>query len=142
MYPQEIEEERRRRPTLIQHDMIIKMVDHFYEKVKTHPTLGPIFKGVIGDHWSEHMPKMYKFWSSVLNSTGAYSGNPIRAHMSLSVKVDPENFGQWLGLFRETLEELFSPEETELIYEKAERIAQSLSLGMFYNPASVHSQNK
>ncbi len=127
------------RPIKIHNDMIIKMVDHFYDKVKAHQSLGPIFHGAIGDSWSDHMPKMYKFWSSVLNSTGAYTGNPMRVHMSLPGKIEPVNFGEWLTLFRETLDDLFSAEDADFIYEKAERIAQSLSLGMFYNPASAHS---
>lgn len=119
--------------------MIIKMVDQFYEKVKAHQTLGPIFNTAIGENWATHMPKMYNFWSSVLNSTGTYSGNPMRVHMSLPGKIEPVNFGQWLTLFRTTLDELFSVEDADFIYEKAERIAQSLSLGMFYSPASVHA---
>lgn len=134
----ENEHQRRSRPVIIQQDMIIKMVDVFYEKVKLHPSLGPIFQSAIGDDWSQHMPKMYSFWSSVLNTSGAYSGNPMRAHMMLKETVKPENFGQWLTLFQETLEELFEQKDQAYIYQKAANIAQSLSLGMFYNPASKH----
>lgn len=139
MYPSEEKERRVPRPIRIPNAMIVHMVDRFYEKVRAHSELGPIFDGAIGDHWDEHMPKMYRFWSSVLNTSGMYSGNPMRVHMQLKQAVVPENFGQWLTLFQETLEELFSEEDVTFILKKAENIAQSLSLGMFYNPASPHA---
>ena len=135
----EQQEHRRPRTIRIPGDQIIEMVDRFYEKVRADKSLGPIFDEAIGDHWDEHMPKMYRFWSSVLNTSGLYSGNPMQVHMQLKTKVAPENFGEWLGLFHETLEELFSEEDTAFIFKKAENIAQSLSLGMFYNPASPHA---
>lgn len=136
MYPTEDTNPRPPRPINISNEMIVKMVDRFYEKVQEHSVLGPIFDAQIGDRWAEHMPKMYRFWSSVLNASGLYSGNPMQKHIPLKDKVVPENFAHWLELFRETLEELFSSEDVEFIFVKAERIAQSLSLGMFYNPAT------
>jgi len=141
MHPPEKETRPKVRPVRISNEMIVKMVDRFYDKVKQHPSLGPIFDDAIGDRWEEHMPKMYRFWSSVLNSSGLYNGNPMQAHMQLTQKVVPENFGQWLTLFQETLSELFSPDDAAFIYGKAENIAQSLSLGMFYNPASRHNMS-
>lgn len=119
--------------------MIVQMVDVFYDKVRNHKILGPIFDSAIGDRWAAHMPKMYKFWSSVLNSSGHYTGNPMRAHMTLSQKIAPEDFKYWLDLFQETLNDLFEPEDQQFIFEKAENIARSLSLGMFYNPASANA---
>ncbi|MFT6558406.1 group III truncated hemoglobin [Sneathiella sp.] len=129
---------RASRTARIPNDEIIKMVDRFYEKVKVDDVLGPIFNSAIGDHWDEHMPKMYRFWSSVLNGSGLYSGNPMKAHISLKSKVELENFDRWLSLFHETLTELFCEDDVVYIFGKAENIAQSLSLGMFYNPASPH----
>lgn len=138
MYPPEDEVRPKIRPIRISNDKIVEMVDTFYDKVKLHPSLGPIFNNTIGSRWEAHLPKMYQFWSSVLNSSGLYNGNPMRAHMHLTEKVTPENFGQWLELFQETLRELFSDEDADFIFGKAENIAQSLSLGMFYNPTSSH----
>ena len=138
MYPRDPETGRLIRPTRVENDRIIEMVDHFYDKVRAHPSLGPIFNDAIGDNWEHHLQKMYRFWSSVLNSSGVYSGNPMAAHITLKQKVVPPNFGQWLTLFKETLDEMFEPEDADFIYGKASNIAQSLSLGMFYNPASPH----
>jgi hemoglobin len=43
-------------------------------------------------------------------------------------------FARWLALFRATAEELFAPELAASFREKAERIAESLQLGLFYRP--------
>lgn len=130
---------RKIRPLKFENAQIKAMVDNFYEKVRGHQELGPIFDNTIGDHWNEHLPKMYRFWSSVLNKSGLYTGNPMAKHIQLQEHVQPVNFGQWLTLFRETLDEMFELEDADFIYEKAENIARSLSLGMFYNPASPHN---
>ena len=132
---------RKQRPTRFENAQIVEMVDTFYTKVQNHSKLGPIFNASIGDNWEPHLQKMYRFWSSVLNTSGIYSGNPMAVHMNLKQKVDPSNFEDWLLLFKETLGELFAPEEAVFIYTKAENIAQSLSLGMFYNPASPNRLN-
>jgi len=143
MYPSENEARPRSRPVRVPNEKIIEMVDGFYDRVKAHPSLGPIFHNAIGEHWDKHLPKMYQFWSSVLNTSGVYSGNPMKVHIQLAEKIAPENFGQWLTLFQETLHELFSAEDAEFIYGKAENIAKSFSLSMFYNPANIHQlQNK
>lgn len=131
-----IRPERKERTVRVPNPKIVEMVDTFYGKVRQHPNLGPIFSNSIGDNWEPHLQKMYRFWSSVLNTSGVYSGNPMAAHMNLTAKVEPRNFGQWLTLFQETLQELFDEDDAAFIYQKAENIAQSLSLGMFYNPAS------
>lgn len=132
---------RKQRPTRFENPQIIEMVDTFYAKVQQHPKLGPIFNNTIGDNWDVHLQKMYRFWSSVLNTSGVYNGNPMAVHMNLKEKVEPSNFADWLILFKETLGELFTPEEAAYIYTKAENIAQSLSMGMFYNPASPNRLN-
>ncbi|WP_025899646.1 group III truncated hemoglobin [Sneathiella glossodoripedis] len=131
-------ERRKNRTVRFSDEQIVEMVDRFYEGVKKHPRLGPIFNNSIGDNWHVHLPKMYRFWSSVLNTSGVYSGNPMAVHMNLQQHVEPSDFSHWLELFRATLDELFTKDEADFIYLKAENIAKSLSLGMFFNPASPH----
>jgi hemoglobin len=41
------------------------LVDSFYEKVRGDNVLGKIFNDAIGDHWPEHLEKMYAFWQTV-----------------------------------------------------------------------------
>ena len=114
---------------------ISHLIDSFYDAVRTHETLGPIFDGEIGDHWAAHMPKMKAFWSSVTMNTGLYSGKPVPAHTKL-VGVRAEDFDLWLSLFERTLQETAPmPEVVPYFMERAQRIAKSLQLAMFGIPS-------
>jgi hemoglobin len=76
---------------------------------------------------------MYAFWSSVMLTTGRYKGNPLIKHMVLP-GITPELFSQWLKLFDQTCNELFDDDISAAFRVKAERIAESLKLGIFYRP--------
>jgi hemoglobin len=117
----------------IDETIITALVHEFYAKVRNDEKLGPIFKRVIGDDWDQHLAKMCDFWSSVMLQTGDYKGNPMVAHLRLKM-VRPEHFERWLALFTETVTELCVPEVANLFIAKAESIARSLQLGMFYRP--------
>ena len=96
--------------------------------------LGPIFNRAIAD-WDPHLEKMCAFWSSVMRMSGRYHGNPMAAHLRLKT-VKPAHFQRWLGLFSETAHELFAAEFADAFIGRAETIARSLQLGMFYRPAT------
>jgi len=115
-------------------------VHGFYFKVREDAEIGPIFNRVIGGDWDQHLAKMCDFWSSVMLLTGTYKGNPMVAHMRLKM-VRPEHFERWLALFHETATELCDPEVATLFIGKAENIARSLQLGMFYRPLPVHRKS-
>ena len=68
---------------------------------------------------------MKSFWRSVLLKTGEYKGKPVPVHMKLE-GIETEDFRIWLGLFEETLAELFEPEARPPILQSASRIATSL----------------
>lgn len=112
---------------------IHKLVHSFYAEVRNDAQLGPIFNGVIGDDWDAHLAKMCDFWSSVMLMTGRYKGTPMVAHMRLKM-VHPEHFARWLALFQATAEKSFPPEIAELFVVRAENIARSFQLGMFFRP--------
>ena len=40
---------------------VSRVVDTFYDRVRADARLGPIFDAVIGDRWSEHLPRMKRF---------------------------------------------------------------------------------
>lgn len=118
----------------ITEDYISTLVDTFYERIRAHALIGPIFDEAIGDNWPPHLAKMKKFWGSVALNTGAYSGKPVPAHQKLS-GVQPWHFNLWLALFRQTLDDTApSREAADYFMERAERIAQSLQLAMFGVP--------
>lgn len=117
----------------ITEELIERLVRAFYTKVRRDPDLGPIFAAAIGDDWEPHLEKMFAFWSSVTRMTGRYKGKPVPAHFKLP-GIEPRHFEVWLGLFRETAGELCEPEVAAIFVARAERIAESLQLALFYRP--------
>jgi hemoglobin len=113
--------------------MITVLVHAFYAKVRVDPEIGPVFTRAVGDDWDGHLAKMCDFWSSVMLMTGRYKGNPMIVHMRLKM-LQPQHFERWLTLFRLTAEEVCPHEIAVLFIGRAENIARSLQLGMFYRP--------
>jgi len=117
----------------IDHTMVDKLVRTFYTHIRADETLGPIFNRRIGDEWELHLVKMVSFWSSLTMLTGEYKGQPMPAHMRLK-EVRPEHFDIWLHLFRQTAQNVCGPTIAPIFIDKAERVADSLKLGMFFKP--------
>lgn len=112
-------------------DLIARLVRRFYARIAEDERLGPIFHRRLEGHWDAHLEKMTEFWSSIMLKTASYGGRPVPAHLRLK-EVVPADFAIWLGLFRETAEELCPPDLAEMFVQHAERIAQSLQFAMFY----------
>ena len=114
---------------------ISQLVETFYLRVRKHEALGPVFDNRLAGRWPEHMEKMKSFWSSVAFKTGAYGGKPVQAHMGVS-GMSADLFPQWLALFSQTLDEIAPTKEAhDWFMQTADRIARSLTLSLFYNPA-------
>jgi hemoglobin len=111
------------------------LVDTFYARVLADPELGPVFDARLAGRWPEHMERMKSFWSAVAFRTGAYGGKPVQAHHGVA-NMSPELFPKWLALFSATLDDIAPNEEAKAWFmTSAERIARSLTLSLFYNPA-------
>jgi hemoglobin len=113
--------------TGIDEAMIKRLVYAFYAKVRKDPLLGPIFDRRIVD-WEPHLQRMCAFWSSVALMTGRYHGQPMQKHLPLP--VDGRHFDRWLQLFRETAHNICPVPAAAHFIERAERIAESLELGI------------
>lgn len=107
------------------------LVDHFYGKVREDAELGPVFNHAITD-WPHHLGKMVDFWSSVMLTSGRYKGNPMMMHLKHVARIRPAMFVRWLELWRETAREVLDEAGAAAVTAKAERIAESLQLGMFF----------
>lgn len=110
---------------------LAKLVDAFYAKVRADDMLGPLFNRVI-EHWLEHLGKLSAFWSSVMLTSGRYKGSPMAAHIRHAQAITPEMFDRWLALWAETAPEHLAPEDAAMIRAKAERIAESLKLALYF----------
>lgn len=113
--------------TGIDEAMIGRLVDGFYDRVRADSLIGPIFDERITD-WDPHLAQMKLFWSSVALMTGVYHGRPMPKHLPLP--VDGRHFDRWLELFRAAARDLCPPAAADHFIERAQRIAESLELGI------------
>ena len=107
------------------------LVDLFYDRVRRDDLIGPVFNDAIGD-WPVHLEKLTTFWSSVMLSSGQYKGQPVPAHFRHRDRIEPQMFERWLALWRQTTAELFAAPAAAALQAKAERIAESLSLALYF----------
>lgn len=119
---------------MIHDEELQRLVDRFYAKVREDAYIGPLFNDAIDD-WPEHLAKLGAFWSSVINRSGRFKGNPMGAHLKHQAAIRPQMFCRWLALWRQTARETLSPHAAELVIDRAERIAESLQLGLFFRMA-------
>ena len=115
----------------ITEEKLADVIAAFYARVRRDAELGPIFNGAVDD-WDEHLQTLASFWSSVMLTTGRYKGNPLAVHMKHIEAISPALFDRWLALWRETTSELLTASAAAQLQAKAERIADSLKLGLFF----------
>ena len=112
---------------------IERLVDEFYKRIRKDQKLAAIFDRAIPGDWGPHLATMRDFWSSVMMTSGRYKGNPVAKHLKLD-GMEPHLFDRWLALFAETCNDLFEVNVAETFVAKAERIAESLKIALFYRP--------
>ena len=110
---------------LLTDQQLTDLVGWFYARVRKDPLLGPVFENAVHD-WNAHLHRLVAFWSSVIDGTGRYRGNPMRVHAAHAASITPAMFDRWLALWRETTSEVVPPQTAALLQERAERMAITL----------------
>lgn len=106
------------------------VVERFYARARRDEVIGPVFNRVIAEaDWPRHLDLIADFWSSMLLGSGRYGGRPMPKHLAIGELQDP-HFKRWLMLFRQTVEELCTPQVAALFVDRAERVGHSFRLGL------------
>ncbi|WP_446809765.1 group III truncated hemoglobin [Methylomonas sp. 2BW1-5-20] len=124
--------------TEVTEQQIAELVRRFYENAAADDRLKAIFDGAIHD-WDDHHRVVENFWSRTLLNTDRYQGSPYPIHTRLPLQI--EHFDIWLAHFRQTAREVLPAEAAERAIARAEHMAESFKVGMFfdYNPARTSS---
>lgn len=109
---------------------IERLVREFYVKIRADERLGPIFEQKLHGQWEPHLLRMIDFWSSLMLTTGRYSGRPLQKHLVLKM-VQPNDFDRWLRLFNETALSVGGADVAAAFMVKANRVAASFKMAMF-----------
>jgi hemoglobin len=120
---------------------IQRLIDSFYDKVRQDGVIGYLFTDVAKVDWPKHLPRMYDFWETVLFHTASFKGNPIPKHIALHQQspLAKAHFDRWVGLFTQTVDELFEGDKAELAKQRAMSVATVMQLKVFNidNPTSL-----
>ena len=107
---------------------IERVVARFYERVRGHPGLGPVF-AVHVDDWPAHEARVSDFWANAILAERSYDGNPVAVHRDAG-NVRPGMFDTWLALFDQVLHRELAPEQAQAWSALAHRIGGSLRAGV------------
>ncbi|MGH1560486.1 group III truncated hemoglobin [Caulobacter segnis] len=110
----------------------------FYARVRRHHRLGPMLRrGDRPDGWPAPPGDAEGLLVVGAEHSGRYKGQPMVAHQRIPALTEGL-FMPWLNLFHQTCSELRStPRAPATVGQKAERIAASLKLGLFFKPDAV-----
>ncbi|MEZ5768797.1 MAG: group III truncated hemoglobin [Paracoccaceae bacterium] len=112
---------------------IDRLVAVFYERIRAHPMLGPVFARAIaaedGPEWRAHEARIAAFWRNAIGIDKSYDGSPMQVHVA-NPEVMPGMFSAWLELFEATARELLTPTQADSIMALANRIGDSLRYGV------------
>jgi hemoglobin len=105
-----------------------RLVDTFYEHVRSDELLGPIFDDVARVDWATPLPKMYAFWEAVLFGVAGFKGNPLATHLALARRtpLTAREFRRWVALFHQAVDRLFAGPTAMEAKRRAEHIAATM----------------
>lgn len=104
------------------------LVNEFYKKVDKSE-IGFFFNDIAKVDWPHHLPKMYRFWETLLFGQISYKGNPMAVHFPINEieAMEKHHFQTWLKLWTQTVEENFTGEKADLAIYKATNISQLMA---------------
>jgi len=103
-----------------------KVLDLFFENIKTDETLNHFFFEIVKVDWEKHMGQMCDFWENVLFYSGDYQGKPIDTQRRISEiqKTENHHSQKWKELFFSSLDSLYKGKNVEKMKHHSDKIAQ------------------
>ena len=109
---------------LIGRDAVNTVVDEFYNKIQTHPTLAAPFSSV--HDWPAHKEKIGDFWWVVLGGKpqASYKYDPVGKHFMAGFNASL--LEDWKQLFRETLVLNLDQRLADMWFSRVQMIGENL----------------
>lgn len=114
---------------------LVTLMESFYSKALADETIGHYFTKVIAMQMEKHIPVIVDFWETIVFNRPKYQGDTFGVHDRLH-HLSPfkdEHFLRWISLFKETANELFAGDKTELIKQRAESIATVMRIKLVHS---------
>lgn len=109
---------------------LLLLMQGFYKKLLSDPSISYLFTDIAKIDLEHHLPVLVDFWDSVLFQSDTYHKNAMQPHMVLHQKssLTKEHFSTWLRYFKETVDELFTGDNSFIIKERATSIATVMQI--------------
>lgn len=84
---------------------------------------------------------MYAFWETVLFGAASFKGNPLAVHRQLARRtaMTDREFGRWLSLFHDTVDDLFGGPVAEEAKTRAVRVARTMQFHIEADAGEAHA---
>lgn len=110
------------------------LVNTFYDRIRQNEKIGFYFNETIDD-WESHLVKLTDFWDTQLLGARNFRGNPRVAHIKVdnhfNHEITTREFGVWLNLWFQTVDELFKGEVAQIAKDRARRMSTHLFMNMY-----------
>lgn len=113
------------KPDIATREDLERLVRAFYGRAMTDEVIGFIFTDVAKLDLEAHVPRITAFWETVLLDAKTYSGGAFAVHSEIHAKVPLQrgHFARWLGLWEQTVDELFAGPVASAAKQHAVRVA-------------------
>lgn len=111
------------------HDDVEHLVRVFYTVALEDPVIGFLFTDIAQLDLDHHIPRVTRFWETMILDADTYSGGVFRPHLELHhvTPLKAGHFSRWLMLWRKTVDELFAGPRAEQAKAHAERVARAFT---------------
>lgn len=115
------------------------LVEEFYTTLQVDETIGYIFTDVVQLDLEQHLPKIIRFWETILLGKKTYHGNVMRTHINLNAKeqLTEVHFNQWIQIWKTTIDTHFQGKKAN---EAKERVDMMKPI-MLYKMRASEEQN-
>lgn len=97
------------------------IMTRFYTKLLRDDSIRFIFTDIASINLEHHLPVITDFWEKTILNSGSYNNNVLQVHQELNtkIKLTENHFSVWLLHFEQTIDELFSGENSEKLKTRA-----------------------
>jgi hemoglobin len=118
-------------------ELLRRVIDEFYTRVRRDEELGPVFDAIIGDRWGPHIEKIMSFWMTATRVGAGYKGRDFTpAHLKHDA-IRAAQLPRWLELFRATCRDLCEPAAADALIRVAEQMADNLQISLTRRDANA-----
>ena len=113
---------------LVDRSDVEELLHRFYGRVFVDDVLAEPFADLRARGLDAHIPTMCDFWETVLFRAGRYRGSALVAHRNVHHRtpLSGSHFVRWLGIWYDTVDEMYQGPAAERAKDQATRIAWAM----------------